>query len=451
MSGSNEAHLMAVVGAGPAGLYASKTLADAGVQVLLFNRDIKPGGLAEYGIYHDKIKMKEGLRKQFRTILAHPNIHYFGNVVVGQTGDLSLDDLAALGCQAVLVTVGAQGTKWLGLPGEHLTGVYHAKDIVYHYNRLPPFSEQAFQIGQHVALVGVGNVMMDIAHWLIRDVKVAEVVAVARRGPAEVKFTKSELVAVTANMDTALLHAEIERVRPLMTAVGQDPAAAEQFILSVTGKADPATSNTVFRFEFLASPTAIIEGDSGQVAGLEVEDTKLVAADGGDTKARGLGTRRVIPADTVIFCIGDKVDDTIGLPIEWNEYVKNPTPHYPMEGNSYEAFNPASQQPIAHVYVAGWARKASDGLVGVARKDGTLGAEAALQDVRLQPGLTAEQLAASLAQLQARLGALAKPVITQADLQRLTAAEQAEAQRLGVEDFKFASNEAMIAVLAASR
>jgi NADPH-dependent glutamate synthase beta subunit-like oxidoreductase len=55
-------------------------------------------------------------------------IDYYGNVKVGQTGDLTMDDLRALGFQAFLVAVGAQGTKWLGLPGEELRGVYHAKD-----------------------------------------------------------------------------------------------------------------------------------------------------------------------------------------------------------------------------------------------------------------------------------------------------------------------------------
>ena len=74
---------VAVVGAGPAGLYASKQLADEGIQVVLLNRDIKPGGLAEYGIYKDKHKMKAGLRKQFRRILDNPVITYFGNVTVG--------------------------------------------------------------------------------------------------------------------------------------------------------------------------------------------------------------------------------------------------------------------------------------------------------------------------------------------------------------------------------
>lgn len=379
MSASNGAkHLIAVVGAGPAGIYAAQVLANAGATVLLFNRDIKPGGLAEYGIYRDKHKMKEGLRRQFREILRSPAIHYFGNVVVGRQGDLTLEDLRDLGCQAILVTVGAQGTKWLGLAGEKLRGVYHAKDIVFHYNQLPPFSEEDFYIGQHVAIVGVGNVMMDITHWLIREMKVADVVAVARRGPAEVKFTKKEILPVICHINHDLLDAEIQRVSPAMEAVGQDPAAARQFILSAADKGIPPTSNTRFRFEFLASPSSILGDSTGTVCGLEVEDTKLVPANG-DTKARGLGTKRVIEVDTVIFCIGDKVDDSFGLPTEWGEFIKNPTPRYPMEGNSYEAFDPASGQPIEDVFVAGWSRKASDGLVGVARKDGTLGAQALMQ------------------------------------------------------------------------
>ncbi len=450
MSASNGAkHLVAVVGAGPAGLYAAQTLANAGAEILLFNRDIKPGGLAEYGIYHDKHKMKEGLRRQFREILAAPNIHYFGNVVVSEQGDLTLEDLRSLGCQAILVTVGAQGTKWLGLAGEDLRGVYHAKDIVYHYNKLPPFSERDYYIGQHVAIVGVGNVMMDIAHWLIRDVKVAEVVAVARRGPAEVKFTKKEILPVICHIDHDVLSAEIARVSPAMEAVGQDPAAARQFILSAADKGIPPTSDTRFRFEFLASPSRMLGDSTGTVCGLEVEDTKLVPANG-DTKAKGLGSKRVIEADTVIFCIGDKVDDSFGLPTEWSEFVKNPAPRFPVDGISYEAFDPGDGQPIADVFVAGWSRKASDGLVGVARKDGTMGAQAVLQYLAAQPVLSAADLAGQVVQLQTRLSLLAKPVIAKADWQRLEAAEKTEAQRLGLEEFKFGSNGAMLAAIGAA-
>jgi ferredoxin--NADP+ reductase len=119
-----------IVGAGPAGLFAARFLATNHVPVILLNRDIKPGGLAEYGIYYNKYKMKAGLRKQFHQILNMPEIEYFGNVTVGENGNLSLDDIRDAGCQTILITAGAQGTKWLGLPGEDLDGVYHAKILL---------------------------------------------------------------------------------------------------------------------------------------------------------------------------------------------------------------------------------------------------------------------------------------------------------------------------------
>ena len=121
-------YFVAVIGAGPAGLFGARELANLGARVVLFNRDIKPGGLAEYGIFPNKYTMKNGLRKQFRQIMDLPNLDYYGNVTVGSQGDLTLDDLRSLGFQAILVTAGAQGTKWLGLPGEDLEGVYHAKE-----------------------------------------------------------------------------------------------------------------------------------------------------------------------------------------------------------------------------------------------------------------------------------------------------------------------------------
>ena len=447
MSSGNEADkFVAVVGAGPAGIYASKQLADAGVRVVLLNRDIKPGGLAEYGIYHDKFKMKEGLRKQFRQILASPDIHYFGNVTVGDEGTFTLQDLRGLGCQAILVTVGAQGTKWLGLPGEELQGVYHAKDIVYHYNQLPPYSQQAFSIGRRAALIGVGNVMVDVAHWLVRDLKIDQVVAVARRGPAEVKFTKKEMESVVANLDVAALDAEIARVAPLMLDVGQNPDQAREFILSAQARGEPATSDTVLRFEFLSSPTAIVDDGQGRVGGLEVEDTKLVPRNG-DTSARSLGTRRVVDVDTVVFCIGDRVDEEFGLPVEWNEFVKNPEPRFSTDNVSYEAYDPAASAPIEGVFVAGWARKASDGLVGVARKDGTAGADAVLRYLDTLPALEPAQIHRREEQLIGRLAQSLVPVVRKADWLRLEEAEAAEAARRGLESFKYDSNEEMLAAM----
>ena len=153
---ATQQYFVAVIGAGPAGLFGARELANKGARVLLLNRDIKPGGLAEYGIYPNKYTMKGGLRKQFRQVLDTPNLDYYGNIIVGSQGDLTLDDLRTLGVQAILVTVGAQGTKWLGLPGEDLEGVYHAKDVVYYYNHLPPFSRKSFRFGKRCANAG-GN------------------------------------------------------------------------------------------------------------------------------------------------------------------------------------------------------------------------------------------------------------------------------------------------------
>ncbi|HSN73602.1 MAG TPA: hypothetical protein VL334_00770, partial [Anaerolineae bacterium] len=110
-------------------------------------------------------------------------------------------------------------------------------------------------------------------------------------------------------------------------------------------------------------------------------------------------------------------------------------------------FDPDSGQPIEGVFVAGWARKASDGLVGIARKDGTLGAQAVLQYLAAQRSLLATDVDSGLAQVQNRLSLLGKPVITKPNWQRLEAAEQAEALRLGLEAFKFESNEEMLAVI----
>ena len=439
-----EKYQVVVIGAGPAGLFAARHLALQDVHVVLLNRDIKPGGLAEYGIYHTKYKMKEGLRKQFRQILGLPGIDYFGNVSVGKTSGISLEDLHKMGFQATLVTVGAQGTKWLGLSGEDLEGVYHAKDIVYHYNKLPPQSTHDFKIGKRVAVVGVGNVMMDIAHWLIREKQVNEVVAVARRGPAEVKFSKKEMENIARNLDLDHLDREFERVKPIMLAIGQDAHAARDFILSALPKALEPVTQARFRLDFLASPTRILGDQEGRVCGLEVEDTTLVPQNG-DTKARGLGTKRVLDVDTVIFCIGDRVDDEFGLPVQWNEFVKNPNPVYPINGLSYEAYDPQRGQPIEGVFVAGWSREASSGLVGVARKDGENGATALLQYLK---GKTANVNEAQLNQeLQSKLQSLGRSVITKDQVWKLEAFERREAERLELEDFKLKTNAEMLDII----
>jgi len=438
----SDRHIVAIVGAGPAGLFAARELASQGVQVVLFNRDIKPGGLAEYGIYPDKIKMKTGLRAQFRQILEMPNVEYYGNVLIGRQGDLSLEDLQGMGFQAILVAAGAQGTKWLGLPGEHLRGVYHAKDVVYHYNKLPPFSQQELEIGKRVAIIGVGNVMMDIARYLISVRKVDEVVAFARRGPAEIKFDRKELEAVVANLDLAVFDREIDRVAKEMRALGQHPEVAKEFIHAAAARGVWMQSHTLFWIRFLSSPRRILDDGKGRVGGLEIEDTHLVLEDG-EVKARGLGQFHIFDVDTVIFAIGDRVDENLGLPVHNFAFDKNPNPCFPIEGESYEAYDSEKNEPIEGVFVAGWSRKASSGLVGVARKDGVNGARAVFQYLANLPPARPDVLS----KVQEALTSLPHPVVTREALKLLEAAEQAKMQELGAEDFKFASNQEMLEVM----
>jgi ferredoxin/flavodoxin---NADP+ reductase len=437
-------HSVAVVGAGPAGLFAARELAENGVRVALINRDIKPGGLAEYGIYPDKHRMKIGLRKQFRTILANQNIDYFGNVNIGVEGDLNLTHLREMGFTAILVTAGAQGTKWLGIPGEELKGVYHAKDLVYHYNQLPPFSQMNFHIGQRAAIIGVGNVMTDIARFLIRQARIEEIMVVARRGPAEIKFDKEELREIVANLDLGAFEAEVRRNRSLMLMLKQDPMAPVEFIRSSLLKAVRTESPTRLKVRFLLSPMRILGSEDGHVTGLEVEQNTLVSHNG-NPRARGLGTYEILDVDTVIFAIGDRVDEKLGLPVDRNEFAKNPNPRFPMDEHSYEVYDPQTGEVIPDVFVAGWSRQASTGLVGVARRDGVMGARAVLQYLQTQnshyPPID------PTGQVAEHLRGLEKLVVNKLDLLRLAEYEQQKAQQLHLEEFKLSSNEEMLNIL----
>ncbi len=432
-------YLVAVIGAGPAGLYAAKQLANQGAYVVIFNRDIKPGGLAEYGIYPDKYKMKEGLRAQFRQIINLPNVEYYGNILIGNHGDLKLEELREWGFQALLVTAGAQGIKWLGLPGETIDGVFHAKDIVYHYNHLPPYSQQPYKIGRRVAIIGVGNVMLDIARWLINDKHVDEIYALARRGPSEVKFNRDELERVVANVDLLALDKELEHIPSVGGSDGRPSARLRDMVYAALQKVDGSHSKTHMSFKFLVSPRRIIGEASGRVCGLVLENNTLVTK-GGEVKAHGLGTTQTLEVDTIIFAIGDRVDTNIGLPIDGNEYLKNPLPRFPMEGLSYELCDHASGCALEGTFVAGWSRKASTGLVGIARKDGINGAKVVTTYLQtLQP-----MTSLPMDEIHQKLSRIPKPLVTRGNLVRLEATETSEAISRGLEEYKFDTNEEML-------
>jgi ferredoxin--NADP+ reductase len=236
---------------------------------------------------------------------------------------------------------------------------------------------------------------------------------------------------VIDNLDQAALDAEIERVTPIMQAVHQDPAAARASIMEALPKALPKVSNTRFRFEFLASPVQMIGDENGRLKQVELEDNILIEANG-DTKARGTGNKRRLDVETVIFAIGDQVDESFGLPVEWNEFVKSDKPRFPIDGISYES-------TFEDTFVGGWSRKASSGLVGYARKDGTNASKAVWQYLQ-----TKQPTSPNAEAVAARLKALGKPIVLKDDIKKLEAIELAEAQKRGLEAFKFSSNDEML-------
>jgi len=430
-------HLVGIIGAGPAGLYAAKKLTDAGAYVVLFNRDIKPGGLAEYGIFPTKHKMKEGLRKQFRRILAHPQVDYYGNCSIGEKGELTLADLQALGFDALICAAGAQGTKTLGLPGEDAVGVMHAKDLVYHYNHLPPFSQRQFPIGKRVAIIGMGNVMLDLAHFLLRLWKeVEEVIVVARRGPAERKYDEKEYKFIEAFVDQAALRQEIARLRPHLEAVGQDVPALIADMTTETPLPRPTDCPGRMLFRFLASPTRVLTDADGCVRGLEVEENTLVSRNG-TVSARGTGTYVELPLESVIFAIGDRVDEAIGLPYADGTFVT-------AAETAYQVYDPVQQRGLERIYVIGWSRRASDGLVGKAKQDAETGVEAVLHTLAQVPAPESDVIQTRRQTIRALVTERCIAPITSTDVALLEEAERQCAAQGQVQEYKFDSNEAML-------
>lgn len=440
--GINKNLQVAVIGAGPAGLFATEVLAGKGFGVALFNRDIKPGGLAEYGIFPDKLKLKNGLRNQFRAILQSENIVYLGNIHVSVDTCLAVHTLFEWGFNSVLITCGAQGTKSLNLPGENLKGVIHAKDLVYYYNQLPPFASRNYTFGKRVAIVGGGNVMADVSHFLIKYTAVEEITAIIRRGPAEVKFDKKEMVPIIAYLDQVEFDKEIARVSDAMRRIGQEPQSAVESILAAASIACPKERDARILFHFLSSPKQILADETQQkVIGIELEENQLLLSDD-EVKANGTGKIVKIQSENVVFAIGDRVLDELGLPMNRNEFSKARRPLYPINGQTFEIENPASGQNIPGIFIAGWLRNPSTGLVGTARKDGVYAAEAVGQYLAQKKELTGIDSDLLLQNLQSQ-GCV---VVTKDLLPVLQAEENIQAEKAGLEDYKFSTNEEMLKI-----
>jgi ferredoxin--NADP+ reductase len=145
--------------------------------------------------------------------------------------------------------------------------------------------------------------------------------------------------------------------------------------------------------------------------------------------------------DTLIFAIGDMHDPALGLPCGPQGYVTNPDPNHP--GAAYQVFDPACSKIQTGVFVTGWARKASEGLVGIARHDGEVGATHVLEYLQRAPATPATP-AEEVARVLGRKGIQAVP---KADLEWLTKAEEQECRLRNSPYYRFPDDAAMLAAI----
>jgi ferredoxin--NADP+ reductase len=184
------------------------------------------------------------------------------------------------------------------------------------------------------------------------------------------------------------------------------------------------------------------------VGALEYEENILILQDG-KTVAKGTGKMNNLDLDCVIYAIGDQVDASLGLPFSRGAFVTNPA-KLPGDPNpaAYQPYDPESKQALDGIFVAGWSRNASVGLVGVAKQDAERGMKVVNEFLAAKPGVTAGDMEAKI---EAVLGLLKKKsvsAVTKEDIAILEGVEQEEARKRKTWDFKFTNDDKMLEVIA---
>ncbi|MFI8962466.1 FAD-dependent oxidoreductase [Streptomyces sp. NPDC053493] len=364
---------VAVVGAGPSGVYTAQALvgqtAVPGVRVDVLDRLPCPYGLVRYGVApdHEKIKSLQG---SLRTVLEDERIAFLGDVEVGARG-LTPARLLEL-YHAVVYCVGAARDRRLGVPGEDLVGSFSATEFVSWYSAHPDARPDGFDLGRSGAavVVGAGNVAVDVTRLLVRrpeelrptDIPqgalaalagsgVREVHMVARRGPAQAKFTTKELRELGTLPDTRAL---VDRAELALDPAYDDPsglpAAARRNLDVLRGwPAGAADGARAVRMRFFLRPVEIL-GEDGRVAAVRFERTEPDGAGG----VRGTGRYEEIPAGLVLRAVGYQGVPLPGLPFD---AARGTVPH--AAGRVLRDGVPSPGE-----YVAGWIKRGPTGVIG---------------------------------------------------------------------------------------
>ncbi|NBV41833.1 NADP oxidoreductase [bacterium] len=367
---------VAIVGAGPSGFYAADALFKSAIEVTVdcFDRLATPFGLLRGGVAPDHQKMKSvgAYYDRVATTNSH-RFRFFGNVAVGI--DITIDELRQY-YDAVIVSVGAQSDRRLGVPGEDLTGSHSATEFVGWYNGHPDFQQCQFDLkADSVAVVGQGNVAIDVTRILAKPIaelrktdipesilnklenaSIKHIHLIGRRGPVQSAFTELEIkelgeipnCRVVINAADMILNpsSEAELADPANTKAKKNMAVLEHY----NGGGANSGEKTIY-IRFLESPVEIL-GDNF-VTGLKVEKNRLTG-EPGSQKAVGTGEFETIPCGLVFKSIGYKGVPLPGLPFdEASGKIPN------QKGAVVE-----NGQPVPGLFVAGWIKRGPKGVLG---------------------------------------------------------------------------------------
>jgi ferredoxin--NADP+ reductase len=379
---------VAVVGAGPAGMYIADALIyqqDVPVRVDLFDRLPTPFGLLRYGVAPDHLKMKSLARALQRT-LDDERVRFFGNVDIGE--DVTVEELRA-GYHAVAYTFGASSDRRLGIEGEDLAGSTSATDFVTWYSGHPDVAADRFDLSgvSTAVVVGVGNVAVDVSRVLAKDIdelrrtdipeavlerlavsSVTDVYVLGRRGPVHAKFTAKELrelgelEGVDVVVDPVqLVLSDEERVDL------EDHPALQHNIEIMHAWAERGLTGAPRRLHlrFWSRPVEVL-GEDGRVAAVRVEPTKLV-----DGRVVADGDAYDLPAQLLLRSVGYKGAPLDGVPIHEDSWT---VPH--ADGRVHR-----DGEVSAGEYVAGWIGRGPVGVLGTNRSDAEGVVERLLADV----------------------------------------------------------------------
>ena len=367
---------LAIVGAGPAGIYAADILLkherSFDVSIDLFERLPAPYGLVRYGVAPDHPRIK-GIITALREVLDTGAIRLFGNVNYGT--DITLEDLKRY-YHAVIFSTGAIKDQELDIPGIDLEGSYGAADFVSWYDGHPDVPRTWPLTAKDVAVIGNGNVALDVARMLakhpedllptevpdnvfegLKSSPVTDVHVFGRRGPMQVKFTPLELRELGEMRDVDMIvHDEdfqlddaSKRAIESNKQIFVINKVFDQWREREVGKASRR-----LHLHFYAKPLEIL--GSQKVEGFRYERTEPDGAGG----VRPTGEIREIPVQAVYRAVGYFGSPLQGIPFDDKRGV---IPNH--EGQVVDDNN----QRVPGVYATGWIKRGPVGLIGHTKSD----------------------------------------------------------------------------------